>query len=302
METSPLPTDDPLFPELSQRVLSGDCVAFLGAGMSRPEYPDWQELIAALCLKCGIKLLEDPQGKRYSAPKLAQMARDANKVEYFNTIKDLFAPRDPTHRHYLLANIPFDSYLTTNYDHLLRKALSTRRSSAIPCFSTYPHLYVLHVMPGDILFLHGNIDPTSTVIEPSIVLTEEEYLAAYQSSALPSFLQQFLPLKTVCFLGCSLQDESLQRIFQWCKTHRAGIRHAGHPSDARWFVLLDKDDPTSAPWTDCGVEIVRYSKVTESYNGLTAILNYWANLPPVELRRLGSKGPISYTTDAEPSR
>ena len=48
--------DDPRFDELAGVVNSGTCIAIVGAGLSRPQYPKSRDLITTLCIECRGKI------------------------------------------------------------------------------------------------------------------------------------------------------------------------------------------------------------------------------------------------------
>jgi hypothetical protein len=294
------PTNDALFPELTHRVLGGRCIAFLGAGLSMPMYSDWDGLIGKLCDRCGVTERTGPQGSALTPMALAALALAANRSEYYNTLRREFSRRDPSDRHHLLVRIPFEFYFTTNFDYLLLRAFELH---AIPVkYLSYPDISRDPMQRLDVVHLHGRIDPDSAA-DPSLVLTTDEYAQAYDAndSLLRAFLLQMLPVRSVCFLGCSLTDPYLTGVFRICNALRTRIHADRHPLAPKWFVLLDDAAVLPAKFDDTGVQVVRYDRRNESYQGLNDILEHWAKSPRALPRELRGDEP-SYRADLEVPR
>ncbi len=292
MDTQNPPTNDPLFPDLTERIMSGRCNAFIGAGMSLQVYPAWNELIERVCRACGVNT-GNVTSQNISRLELAQTAKDKNRCAYFRELHNIFKPADPTHRHHLLARLPFKSYLTTNYDSLLLGACEFNNDNSVG-YSEYPALEIEHRTDGEVFFLHGRINPTDLNSEPNIVLTNNDFTYAYSETLLRSFLEQLLTFSNVCFLGCSLEDEYLQGVFRLCKKFRDAVKTQGHSNDPRWFILLDQESPLSEKWKEIGIKPVYYDKVNSGHDGLCKILEYWVDQKPAILRPLGRDERVSY--------
>lgn len=300
MSPDSLPTD-PSFAELTRRVTGGQCAAFVGAGLSMDVYPGWDSLTSQLCDRCGVTIRHNAEGKALSNTVLAQMAKRADAAIYNKSLRDIFRHEEPSHRHHLLARIPFRYYLTTNYDYRLASAIQVTGGGE-PGLHWYPDLLVLGLTPRDIVCLHGKIDPASSA-DPRIVLAQDDYDAAYDSSSpstsLWTFLAQLLPMTSICFIGCSLDDQSLQGVFRVCAAHCDRIRSAGHPLQSRWYVLLDQNAELTDGWETCGVTIVRYEKQDDRHKGLVGILDHWAGTKALRQRELRGDGQVDFSAGAE---
>ena len=296
MSDTPPPTSDPLLPDLTERIRSGCCHAFIGAGMSLTVYPTWNELIEQVCRACGVNT-ENMGSKTIPRLQLAQIARDKDRCAYFRELRNIFKPAEPTHRHHLLAKLPFKSYLTTNYDSLLLKACEFNNDNGV-VYSKYPGLEIEHRTNGEVVFLHGRIDPTDLNSEPKLVLTENDFEEAYKQTSLRSFLEQHMTFNNVCFFGCSLEDEYLRGVFRYCKKFRDAVKTQSHSNDPRWFILIDQKSSLSDKWKEMGIEPVHYDKVNSGHDGLCAILEDWVGKKSAVLRPLG----VSYSREKEVPR
>ena len=118
------PAVPPPHPGLERALLDGECVLFVGAGLSRGAgLPDWGELVGRMVRQLGVRPHDrlDPLDlaqwfrERFGAAALAALIR--------GTFADpALAPR-PTLAHYLLMSLPVRYVITTNYDDLLERAL-----------------------------------------------------------------------------------------------------------------------------------------------------------------------------------
>ncbi len=288
----PPPLDTLEFHELTDRIASGQCTAFVGAGLSFGVCLGWDDLVVRICSACG-RDIQVFQEAGLTLPQMAQKAKEADLAAYERTIREVFCYREPTFRHVLLARIPFHAYLTTNYDSLLLEARRAMPGQE-PIYSEYPNLRVEARKDGEIFFLHGRVDYKRTGSPLKVVLAEEEYDFAYQDSLLHSFLEQYLPFHTICFIGCSFRDVYLQKIFLFCRRLKAQLASAGHKNDVRWYILLDNAQELSTKAADCGLTVIRYDRIDDRHEGLRQVLEYWSHVRQPTLRQLSGDEKISY--------
>jgi tetratricopeptide (TPR) repeat protein len=123
-------------------------------------------------------------------------------------------PLGPLHRD--LVGIPFEHFLTTNYDTALEEALRTESGGLSP-----PHFdldetaprgdFIHHVgqrVPPQVIHLHG-----SSLRSDHIVLTLPDYLEAYiLKNDLRFALQNLLAIRPLVFIGFSLSDAYVVQI------------------------------------------------------------------------------------------
>lgn len=304
MDEHPPPTDDPLFPKLTERVLNGECVAFVGAGMSANRVPDWKALVKKLCERCGVEKTSDEQGNSLNHMHLASEALKANKVEYENTLLKIFGCGiEPEYRHFLLAKIPFKFYLTTNYDNLICEAKAVIEDGH-PQFHTYPRLFSTKLAYRQVAYLHGRISKSTSRDALNIVLTHEDYRRAYGSGtfSVRDFLMQIIPFHSICFIGCGQNDPYLRGVIETCSDCRTTLQQEGHRINEEWYFLLDRKEIFTPKWKYAGTRPVRFDKESSEYEGLRSILEYWSNRQEPQLNNLGGGVSDVYGPDIEVPR
>jgi len=115
----------------------------------------------------------------------------------------------PSKVHSLIASIPFDVIVTTNFDTLLETAFSFAGRT---CFTVVSPDELVYADTSDILLIkiHGSIDRPD-----SLILTSSEYRTfEAQKSLLVQTLTYYFVTRTVLFVGHSLRDESILRVIQ----------------------------------------------------------------------------------------
>jgi hypothetical protein len=140
-------------------------------------------------------------------------------------------PKDP---HGVLASIPFETYITTNYDGFLIQALEKAKPKRTPTVEMCGWNRSVRDEIGDpdsrffpsekaptretplVFHLHGSLD-----MPESLVLTEDDYIDFLVSLVrsenmrlLPSRIQKALTRNAVLFIGYSLADWTFRVIFR----------------------------------------------------------------------------------------
>jgi hypothetical protein len=205
---------------LARLAQNGRLVLFLGAGASiGAGLPSWSGLIKKLG---GAKL--DSKAAEETFSKLSVLDQATLVERWLDTegqgrparsrrsisarLKSLFDIDRVALVHALLAPLPVDEIVTTNYDKLFELA---SESVGIP----------VSVLPRDpkkgtrrwLLKMHGCIDHPD-----DIVLTREDYLRYEQHrAALAGIVQALLITKHMLFVGFSLNDDNFHRIIDSVK-------------------------------------------------------------------------------------
>jgi NAD-dependent SIR2 family protein deacetylase len=185
---------------LTYRAYRKELVLFLGAGVSRAAgLPTWNVLLEELA---GNSMADDREFKKLGpldqariikkrVPSLGQAVAEKLLGEHYSLV------------HGLLASLPLQEVITTNYDNLFEKA-SQAAGQAVDVLPDKPS-------GGGrrwLLKLHG------CVTKPEkIVLTREDYLR-YDAdrAALAGLVQGILMTRHVLFVGFSLSDDNFHRI------------------------------------------------------------------------------------------
>ncbi len=190
--------------ELQETLKRGECVLFVGAGLSE-DLPQWKELAAPLAKELGITE-EDPRlVAEYYENKYGRKELENNIISQLKKDVPL------THAHNLLARLPVKAIITTNYDHLLEKALSPKNVYKIVHGEKAPSIQS-NQLP--LVKMHGDLDDPSTMVitKPDY----EEYAENHRS--LITYLLGFLITSNLLFVGFSLKDPNFDNIYTQMRT------------------------------------------------------------------------------------
>jgi hypothetical protein len=106
-------------------VRTGNCVVFVGSGLSATAYISWNALVQRLCDACGVPYV-NPTDNDDPTPllQMADQARVANQLAYCQVLGDEFGKTIVSTRqaYHLIAQLPFSSFVTINFDPLLHSA------------------------------------------------------------------------------------------------------------------------------------------------------------------------------------
>lgn len=212
---------------LAKRAARGELVLFLGAGVSMSAgLPSWGGLIAEIAReRCGIG--ESERGALAELSYLDQaMVLEArlDGDDLGQIVAD--ALRDKS-RHYglthaLLAGLPVDEVITTNYDELFEMATAAASRSV----AVLPYQRVAREGGRWLLKMHGCVNHPE-----DIVLTRDHYIEyKNRREALAGIVQALLITRHMLFVGFSLNDDNFHQIIRAVK--RALVRD---PKDERPF-------------------------------------------------------------------
>ena len=195
----------------SKQIQAKNAIIFAGAGLSiSAGFVDWKELVTPYA-----KTLNITPGQ-HAFPQIIQWYIDyqQNRRDVLQDIINKLCPplATPTDNHKLLARLNIPTYWTTNYDHLLEKALELKGVKVIvddaglvfDRFGTSVNLYKMH---GD----DNALD--------NIVISQDDYdLYSQTHPMIYHALQTDLIKHTFLFLGYSFNDPNLIEIFRLIKT------------------------------------------------------------------------------------
>ncbi|HJL17155.1 MAG TPA: SIR2 family protein [Sandaracinaceae bacterium LLY-WYZ-13_1] len=212
--------------QLRREIVSGNCVAFVGAGFSATLVPGWADLLRELADDLGARaMVERVLGDPSRPPRsdaleaAAQMLRDAHREGFLDALRARLghealagrvAPDDRTARRLrLLQSIPFACILTTNFDGLLRGRLPSGaaywRSLRPEAHRWWEARFWDRGAHGpEVVKLHGDVDADDP---KALVFSKRDYRKRlYQSASYRSFLRSMMARFTVLYLGFSFTD------------------------------------------------------------------------------------------------
>ncbi|MBW8765004.1 MAG: SIR2 family protein, partial [Geodermatophilales bacterium] len=248
-----LPDDlEQLAVQLGQKARRGQLAVFFGAGVSASAgLPTWEMLVDELAARSGLG--DDlREGLRRLPPQdsAALLARELGREQLQAYVKERFGPGCYALAHALIADLPVQEFVTTNYDPLVELAATDigRRIRVLPFDE---------VTPGApwLLKLHGDSEHPD-----SVVLTREEYLELGDSrAALAGVMHSLLLTRHMLFVGTSMLDDDLIRISHQV---RQALQMQGSPSRRRnGTVLALREDPARARLWEQDVETVAMGSV-----------------------------------------
>ena len=233
--------------DLGRRGAGGELAVFVGAGVGAAAgLPTWTRLLEELAHLCDLEpALRAGLAGLPPQDSAALLARELGRPRLSAYIGDRFDDRPYTLAHAVLAALPVQEYVTTNYDRLLEAAAvgARRRLDVLP-FS--------QAVPGRpwLLKLHGDVQRPDTV-----VLTREHYLrTGDHRAALAGVLHSLLLTRHVLFVGASMLDDDLIRI---AHEVRSALQPLGPDAGPHLgTVLALTDDPARARLWERDVETV----------------------------------------------
>lgn len=118
--------------ELSESLKKGECVLFVGAGLSEG-LPTWKELMEPLAEELGL----NPDEAKNKDPRIIaswyENKFERSKLEE-KIVSRLKKDVPLTKTHEIISKIPLKAIVTTNYDHLLEKAFCSHCPSDLWLF------------------------------------------------------------------------------------------------------------------------------------------------------------------------
>jgi hypothetical protein len=207
--------------------------------------PTWEQLLDELATRSGLD--DDLRAGLSRLPpqdSAALLARELGRDALESFVKERFGPGCYALAHALIADLPVQEFVTTNYDPLVELAAEGigRRLTVLPFDEAVPGAPWL-------LKLHGD-----AAHPQSVVLTREEYLQLGDSrAALAGVLHALLLTRHVLFVGTSMLDDDLIRIAHQV---RSAVRFDGAGTRRSGTVLALREDRARARLWEQDVETV----------------------------------------------
>jgi hypothetical protein len=211
-----------LHTQLLEIVNSRQAWAFVGSGPSSyAGAPSWSDLVKSVADDpVAAPLQSDPAftGAQESGnyPRCfslleSAIGRDALEEHIRQSIGSVSAPGE---LHAILANLPFQGYITTNYDSLLEDALSQHESGWIPVGNTSDEVRKVSGGAGRIVWhVHGALNLPQEASH--LVLTTRDYDDFYlEDSDLLRQLRSLMAQRRVVIVGFGFADQEVLRLLR----------------------------------------------------------------------------------------
>lgn len=307
--------------ELWPLIAGEKCVAWVGSGLSKiAGFPGWSEVVSQLCIDCGVQDLEESE--KSSADKLIDKAEEckrADQVTYQDTLANIFGQPIVGTRFALssLMTLPFKGFVTTNFDALLGSTGATHGYNSLYSYPSLP-LPKLEVDTKPIFYVHGLARHGNDQRGDRLIFARSEFDEAYGNNGIvSSFLTQMLTYYDVLFIGCSLEEPDIYKVFE--KVHQIHQRIKDTYQEAippQRYILLsshqtikenteDKKDERKkmierseeTRLSEMNVKILRYVPSDEKHGEIEQIVGHLCNLAekpvtPLPLHGLGEEEPI----------
>ncbi|RBY97985.1 SIR2 family protein [Blastococcus sp. TF02-8] len=233
--------------DMGERARRGQLALFIGAGVSAAAgLPTWEQLVDELAARSGLDdALREGLSRLPAQDSAALLARELGADELEAFVEERFGPGSYALAHALIADLPVQEFVTTNYDPLVELAAADigREVRVLPFDVAEPGAPWL-------LKLHGD-----AAHPQSVVLTREEYLQfGSTGAALAGVLHSLLLTRHVLFVGTSMLDDDLIRIAHQVRT---ALQTRGSGTARRTgTVLALREDPARARLWERDVETV----------------------------------------------
>jgi hypothetical protein len=197
-----------LIREFTHELLNRNAAIFAGAGLSKDSgYVDWKGLLKDVTNDLGLS--PDDEDDLITIAQYHCNQAGGNRSQLTQLILNYFGQtKNPTSNHKILAQLPIQTYWTTNYDKLIETALLEARK--IPDVKyTLKQLSVTRPDRDVVVYkMHGDVDqPYDTII------SKDDYESyPLKMSPFISALRGDLVEKTFLFLGFSFKDPNIDYI------------------------------------------------------------------------------------------
>jgi len=229
---------------LVEQICKGNCVLFVGAGISMGEggLPSGQQLAKELAQRC------DYPGDDLSLPRVAQYYADTiGKPELLQYVCQRIREtrRKPMETHKLIAALPFKIIVSTNYDCLIERALEAA-GKPFNVIVTDKQVSSWDEGKVNLLKIHGCVSQWE-----SIVITKDDYWEFFERRPnIANILSAEAARRSLLFVGHGLGDDDFNRIYLQVTRNLGEFRHKSYA------VQLDPDPVDVTCWKAKRLEIV----------------------------------------------
>lgn len=236
-------------------------ILFVGSGTStRVGFPTWDALLGdleTLAGTVGTGFTPNPtlraQDPYQYADYIKTHIQDAGEIDQYHAQLDrIFQPRNPNYHgfHQALVRLPFQGFVTTNYDTIISEAITSLEARGEIRFSVSEDtknqvskfLFSLNKsfgLPTKVAHLHGCYDNPR-----GIILSQQDYVKAYEAprGIHQNVLWSLLATRRVVFVGFGMRDRYLMDLL---KRASADLWRWDQPSHFN-ITSISTQNPTEA--------------------------------------------------------
>lgn len=201
-------------------VSKGTAAVFAGAGMSKASgFVDWPELLRDIAEE--LQLNVDRERDLISVAQYHVNSRGGSTKLAKKILEEFGQHAEPGEVHDLLAQLPIDTYWTTNYDDLIERALAKEYKVADVKHNVEQLRMTRPKRDAVVYKMHGDASDASKA-----VIYKAQYETYYRThSSFVTALSGDLVSKTFLFIGFSFTDPNLDYVLSRLRVEGTGRDH-----------------------------------------------------------------------------
>jgi predicted ATPase len=222
--------------DLINQIRDGSCVLYAGSGLSAPAgLPSWPQFAQQLVRAAADSELVGAQDVEFYTSALRDRKTDYVVDEIVGSapaaflqqfLAATFLGKTPPEAHQVVRDLPFAAALTTNFDDLLERTLSSRLAGLAPFTpqDTEALLTAFTRRTFFVLKLYGSLDrPASVLVSPA-----QFDRAISENRPFQDFMDGLFVSRTILFVGASLEG---------IETYLRGLRLGAQSTPRRHYAL-----------------------------------------------------------------
>lgn len=271
--------------KIKRLVLEHECVAFIGAGLSRPIARNWKKLVHTIANGVGVGMNESSLTKvidqciTKNEPKTTEILR-SELPKYPSLVRSAIVE---------ILQLHFKAILTTNFDPWIQNASDQTQLDKVHAYPDLPSIPLSS--PPRLYHLHGLLDSkNANVSAKDVVFGERTFDEAYHGdSLLPGFLLNVLLYEHVLFMGFNPTEPNFKSLLESSNRIRSKWfeREGIGQMDPRHYCLWPHPESMSKKEEQAqakdmieeikamGIVIIPYRMEGNDHRGLDSLLHSW---------------------------
>jgi len=235
---------------LSEKIHEGNCIAFIGAGVSRSYSYQGREYQG---IPMASELVNIWKASRNFLSETKNLEEASFLIKYYegrqglekSLKKEIDKSISPLPAHNLLANIDFSCFVSMNFDTLLEKALENRNKDYLALIKD-TDVSLMEKTSIPVIKPHGCIsNPSSIKIAKDEVLSFNEHIPIIKN-----YLLSILANRTVLFIGFGLGDYDLLMLIKYLKST------LGNHMPKSFAVMRNENNYLEKFWKEYDITII----------------------------------------------